>query len=203
MLQVIYKGNHILPMRPEATDKTFGSSDVPHGTDSVIYKAARHLNENHGANISIPAFTEEQVKARIEIQKAKLSFLEIEETLDSSIEFHLQTKLAPPTAAAVKSHLDSMRGFSDMDIKSYIQKHSMPEKPVTEAQAIEALRKPGVPPAMSKPALPTLAEAEVALKEVMKSDMAKAQVKFIHDNCLEVPELTEAFVDLFTTKPIE
>jgi hypothetical protein len=211
MLQITLNNITVNPQRPDAPKASFGSQDVPHGTHSVIYKAAKHLITEHQAAIALPVFTKEQIAERVALQASKLSFIDLEhEHIDQSIPSHLQVKLTPPDAKQIKAKLDELNGYTDEQVASYIMQHSKPETTkdgvvtpavtVTEADAIKALGKPSfaMMPGMPAPAANTLASAEAALKEEIVQTTAKYQVAYIIDQCLEVPELSDEFIALFT-----
>ena len=52
LLCVTYDGTSVTAMRPEYPVKTFGSADVPDGSNSVIYCSAKNL-QSQGAAVSI------------------------------------------------------------------------------------------------------------------------------------------------------
>ena len=64
-------------MRPEYAAKSFGSPDVPHGTDSVLYKAAKVLKHEHKQAISLPMFTAEEITALKTSKEASLAISEV------------------------------------------------------------------------------------------------------------------------------
>ncbi|MFA5071312.1 MAG: hypothetical protein WC511_02965 [Candidatus Pacearchaeota archaeon] len=71
--QIIFNGITVLPMRPEYSALSFSSADVPHGTDSVYYKAAKILIQEHQQNIPLPVFTAEEIADKKTAKVAALS----------------------------------------------------------------------------------------------------------------------------------
>lgn len=86
LLQVSYNNKAVLPMRPEHPTKSYSSSDVPHGTNSVIYRAACELI-SMGAQLQVPlpVFTQEEIDQLVEQEMENIQVYKREE-LDSLIQ---------------------------------------------------------------------------------------------------------------------
>lgn len=72
LLHITYDGISVTPMRPE-TGKTFSDADVPSGTDSVYYIAAKVLKHSHGKSIDIPELTQGEIDTLVTTQEGNIS----------------------------------------------------------------------------------------------------------------------------------
>ena len=162
----------VTPMRPEYSAKSFASNDVPHGTDSVYYKAAMVLNQNHAANIGLPQFTAQQ---KADLVTAKLALVSVIDMAEKDEDGHLVH--------------DPMT--TDMTLKV----------PAADAKEIEAEMAKDVMsdmPGIMVVTHLTEQQARTKLEDAKKLDLAKHLVDRDIDQCLIVPAIPDSFKALFT-----
>jgi len=163
ILNHISSNKQVTAMRPEYSALSFSSPDVPHGTDSVYYKAAKVLLGN-GEAISLPQFTQEEKQALIE---AKLPSLSVQALLDGEgnpvnlMFLDMTNKVMEPTEAEV-------------DVEFAKKTSSMPMMLETPKYATREL-------------------AKDALIAERKLSLATSLVEQAIEQCLVVPTLSDAF----------
>ena len=121
LLQVSFDGLTVCALRPEYSEKTFSSADVPKGTESVIYKAAKFLthSQNKTLTVGLPTFTDDDITTKITTRKAALTTGVLGTTYDSTLSVLNQTKVLKPTTLEIQTKIDTTRGFTDRQAQSY------------------------------------------------------------------------------------
>ena len=135
LLQVKFDGTTVCALRPEHSTKTFGSADVPKGTESVIYKAAKLLvhSQNKSLTVGLPSFSSDDLASKVTTKKAALTAVAPGEviydstndmtgtisTYDETLDILDQTKVLKPTTAEIQAKIDSVRGFTDEEAELY------------------------------------------------------------------------------------
>ena len=125
LLHVVYDNKTILAMRPENPDKSFHSDDVPNGTESVIYKAAKLIG------LDCPKFTDEEKQTKINELKDSFSLefdgddLTPSIVYDSNLSMLDQTVIKLPSDLTVYEQIDKERGFTKFDIFNKQQEYGL------------------------------------------------------------------------------
>lgn len=135
LLHVTFDGETICAMRPEDPTKTFSSSDVPSGTASVIYKAAKISSKSHGKTLTtgLPTLTSAELATKISDRVDALTAVTPGEviydgtndtmctisTYDADLDALDQTKVLKPTAAEIQTKIDETRGFTETEAQNY------------------------------------------------------------------------------------
>jgi len=196
MLSIKIDNKIILPMRPDAPAKTFGSADVPHGTQSVLYKAIKVHNSN-GGNAPLPQFTKEELAAHQAAFLATVTVLPLKDGEGNDIDY----QMTQPKANEI------------MEIdEEAVKKEFYSNYPLSTVPEFDAEGKPVVAelkPRMSEgfnTMMPGMAQTQkyadlaackVALTATAKDECAKRMLDHAVDQCLIVPELSQEFMEQF------
>jgi hypothetical protein len=183
MLQIKINSSTILPMRPNAP-ATFGSPDVPHGTDSCIVKALKVARSN-GHNVPAPpTFSEEEVSALIANQESLITVLE-RDIKDQEGKVIGQNEITDEYLQMFKpSEAEIEAEYYDISTNENGEEVKTPKK----ANSNDPMEF-GAPADLYA----NLAAAEVALTARLKNELAKRYIDMAIDECLLVPELSEEF----------
>lgn len=192
MLHVKFQDKVVNPQRPEAPEKTFSSQDVPHGTDSVIYKAAKILLQNHpGLPITLPFFKPEEIQAMIEAKKSEITVSQV-------------LKDEQPTSEYEIKHGDKVFVKIDLSTPDMLDKidELMGKEPVrSKLQPGEEQKQKASDPMLS--GATTFCSTEQEAKEKIlaeyKHNVAKSIVEKRIEECLDVPQLSDEFKAQFET----
>ena len=221
MLNVIFDGVSCTPNRSEAPVKTFSSSDVASGTESVFAVAAKVLKHSVGkTSVSYNMLSEEDIEvkivARMDNMTVKQSDNEFEEDnitprsdyVDAG-SWDADTMVALPTASEIQDKIDSARGFNqsdidakreefwDLDEDGNIQKD---ENGVilftkTEEEVMDMLRAKSMDSATMQSSIVAdmdSATAQSTIEDERKREVATNQVNYAIDNHLEVKSDSES-----------
>lgn len=191
MLQIKINASTILPMRSDAPEKTFSSSDVPHGTQSVVYKAIKVYNSN-GGNVPLPTFSEDEIAAHKAAFLATVEVLPLADSEGNAIDYLnigvAENQVLEPTEAEVEAEYYA---------------------PVDEANP-EAVRTPKMVSNFSidlhgesTPLYADLAACKSAMIEARKDACAQRLLDKAVEECLIVPELSEDFMAQFELIEVE
>lgn len=137
MIQVTYNNTTVTPM--PSSGGLFGDATVPNSPaqDACLVRSAQALR-SQGINVSVPQLTEEEIENAITAQLADKA--NWEETVEV-------------TEDEVTARKDSIRGYSDEDVATYIKDNTVYEKDdegndteiiestVSENDAVKALSK--------------------------------------------------------------
>lgn len=199
--QISFNGFSVLPMRPEYDKLSFGSADVPHGTDSVYYKAAKILVTECRQNIPLPMFTAEEIADK---KTAKVAALSLFVVLDGEgnptgvTELKLGSEvLAEFTQAQFTSEIKELRRIYLVDgamlgmqqeVKAPVdaQGNIVPEFDNFGQEIVRNWK------------FADDAAAYASILDGQKVTMASFLVDKAIEQCLEVPTLSAEFKALFT-----
>ena len=114
MLNIKFEGKQVAPMRSDTSAFTFSASDVPHGTDSCIYKSAKTLRElGVSLEVALPMFSESEIEAMESSHVSAISMVVLFDAAgvansltDDSLPLHLQTELFEPSSEAIEKFRD-------------------------------------------------------------------------------------------------
>jgi hypothetical protein len=187
MLSIKINNQTILPMRPDAPAKTFSSADVPHGTQSVIYKAIKVHNGNNPQNrVALPQFTEEALAAHKADFLATVEVLPLKDEEGNPIEYRFEdiaeNQVMEPTDAEVEEEY-----YEPLALDAAPDAERQP-KMVDSFDMMEMGK-------VQKYA--DLDACKVALTEKAKDECAQRLLDKAVDECLIVPELSQEFIDSF------
>lgn len=191
MLIVKYQNSSINAQRPEAPTKTFGSDDCPHGTDSVMYKAAKVLKQNNPAlNIMLPTFKPEEITAKIAAKKAELVVSQVMKDEEPTQEFEI--KLGSDVLCKVDlGSKESLDKIDELMGKEPVR--SMLKSGEEQKQKVSMMGMPG------QTFCATEQEAKDKILDEKKDIVAKSIVEKRIEECLDVPTLSDEFKAQFTT----
>lgn len=180
MLTIKINNSSIMPMRPDAPN-TFGSNDVPHGTDSCIVKAIKVYNSNGNTpRIPVPSFTEEEVAEMIETQKANIVMLPLLDEEGEAIDYTFvdvkEDEILEPTEDEVGKEFYEV--FPAEMGKELVAKKVTIFDPMMNSEVQKYV---------------DLAAAKEALIEAKKQESAERIITRKIDECILVPELDEDF----------
>lgn len=127
MLNINFDGVSVTPMRSESPEKTFSSSDVVSGTESVFHVAAKVLKHSNNKAVSYNRLDDDAIEAKITARMSGMSvkqsdneFEEDGETPRSdyiaSESWDSDTMVVLPSASDIQAKIDSTRGFNQSDI---------------------------------------------------------------------------------------
>lgn len=195
MLIIKHSNITVNPQRPDAPTKTFGSEDVPHGTDSVMYKAAKILVREHKANLSLPTFKPEEIKAKIAAKKSVLTVTQLTENEELTQKFEIKDG-------------NTSIGVFDLSTKDMLDKidELMGKYPVRSQlkPGEEQKQKTSMPGMLhGMPGSQTYCATEQAAKDKILDEKKDLIAKYIVEKriaeCLDVPELSAEFKAQFTS----
>lgn len=134
LLSIAFNGVIITPMRVESPIKNFTTSDVPKGTESVVYKAASLLVHSHKKtlNVGIPSLSQDEEDSLI-TNKESLFDLECppdengenEIVYNPDLDMMEQIVIPVPTTSEIQDKIDSERGFTNKDIERSLEKSGL------------------------------------------------------------------------------
>lgn len=181
MLNVQLDNITVNPQRTEAPVKTFASSDVPSGTDSVIYKAAKALKA-HGAALTVPVpeFTKEEKETLVADKKASLS---VAERIDGAGNKVLVTDLSENQFFAPTE--------AEIDDK-YLAPIAAPGEDRQPKKSTDIMK-------VGQDLFASREEARQSLIDEKAQQIAEREIDRAIGECLIVPELSEEFKAQFTT----
>lgn len=203
MLSIKIDNKTILPMRPDAPVKTFGSPDVPHGTQSVYYKAIKVYNSN-GGNIPLPTFTKEELASHKAAFLATVEVLPLKDSEGNLINRSF-TSQTPNQILEIDEETVKKEFYSNYPLPT-VPEFDAEGKPV--AQELKPRMKEGFGMMLGMPGAQTqkyadLAACKVALTEKAKDECAQRLLDHAVEQCLIVPELTQEFMDQFDAIQVE
>lgn len=206
MLQIKSNNKIVTPMRPDAPN-TFGSQDVPHGTDSCIYKAAKVLASN-GANIDLPKFTDEEVQAMVEAQKANVVMLPLKNEDGEVIRYDIlpsDMHFVEPNDEEVKKEYYSNYPLRQK-FSTKIEKQEVDGKMVDVTVQVESVLevRQSEPDEFGKTEdkYANLDACKEAIIENKKQVLAESKVNHRIEQCLDVPVLDDDFKSRFEIKDV-
>ena len=200
MLALKHNDITVTPMRPEYSAKSFSSNDVPHGTDSVYYKAAMVLNQNHAANIGLPQFTADQIVSMNAAKQALITvvdFTEVDEDgnlVNDRMTVDMSLKVEAASTEELQIELNLM--VSDpMSMNQQVPKYAFAR---TKSEGMMGQQVPLSAEELADAQEPFVAQAKAVVETAKKADLAKHLVQRDIDQCLVVPTITAEFKALFT-----
>jgi len=193
MLTIKINNLNILPMRPNAP-ATFGSPDVPHGTDSCIVKALKVARSNGHKVPMPPTFSEDEVSALVAEQESLITILERDITdgegkvigQNEITDEYLQ--MFKPTEAEIEAEYYDI-STNEKGKVTKTPKKATSNDPMMMHNEVDLYA--------------DLAAAEVALTARLKNELAKRYIDKAIDECLLVPELSEEFKAQFELIEVE
>lgn len=180
MLQVTFGNITINPQRPEAPVKTFSSTDVPHGTNSVIVKACKVARLNGHTFPAAPEFTPEEKAALVSTKKALITVLPLADEDGNPIIPSTELELSEASDKEVRAEF-------------YVDPSADPLVPKTVEDPIRMKK---------TQKYVDLAAAKAFLEDKAKQERAEYLVSRDIDECLVVPPLSDDFKAQFTLTEI-
>jgi hypothetical protein len=190
MLHIKVNGMTILPMRPDSPVKTFGSEDVPHGTQSVLYRAIQVHNSNGGTpRIGLPSFTEEELNVHKELFAETVEVLPLFDEEGNEISYET---LEP----------NQILEIDEITVKKEFYSNFSEEVPAEELTP-RTVRAEDPMMGQEVQAYVDLAACKEALTATAISECAQRLLDRAVEECLIVPELSEEFKAQFELIEVE
>jgi len=218
MIQIKFNNKIVMPMRADDPN-TFASSDVPHGTDSCIYKAAKILR-SQGEAISLPTFTQEEIDAQVADKKALVSMLplldedgevirydnignlEFIEPSDEEVKKEFYSNY-PLNGRMIEKEIELLDedGEQVLDDEGNVTMVMTMEHEELKPRTVSKANEMGMVEEAQK--YVDEAAAKAALIDDQKQNLAEASVGNAIDNCLVVPILSDDFKNQFEVENVD